>query len=53
MQRGQNLQRLAAIAAQTFRYYTGWCDKPEGVINVVPGFGHTAGAALSGQPDVD
>ena len=26
---------------------------PEGVINVVPGFGHTAGAALSGHPDVD
>ncbi len=26
---------------------------PEGVINVVPGFGHTAGAALSGHNDVD
>jgi phenylacetaldehyde dehydrogenase len=26
---------------------------PEGVINVVPGFGHTAGAALSAHPDVD
>jgi phenylacetaldehyde dehydrogenase len=26
---------------------------PEGVINVVPGFGHTAGAALSSHPDVD
>jgi len=26
---------------------------PDGVINVVPGFGPTAGAALSGHPDVD
>ncbi len=26
---------------------------PEGVINVVPGFGETAGAALSAHPDVD
>ncbi len=26
---------------------------PEGVINVVPGFGHTAGAALAAHPDVD
>lgn len=26
---------------------------PPGVFNVVPGFGHTAGAALSGHPDVD
>jgi len=26
---------------------------PEGVVNVVPGFGETAGAALSGHPDVD
>jgi aldehyde dehydrogenase (NAD+) len=26
---------------------------PDGVVNVVPGFGPTAGAALSGHPDVD
>ncbi len=26
---------------------------PDGVINVVPGYGPTAGAALSGHPDVD
>jgi len=26
---------------------------PEGVVNIVPGFGETAGAALSGHPDVD
>jgi phenylacetaldehyde dehydrogenase len=26
---------------------------PEGVVNVVPGYGETAGAALSGHPDVD
>jgi len=26
---------------------------PEGVINIVPGFGDTAGAALSSHPDVD
>lgn len=26
---------------------------PPGVINVVPGYGHTAGAALSEHPDVD
>ncbi|MDE2040514.1 MAG: aldehyde dehydrogenase family protein [Elusimicrobia bacterium] len=26
---------------------------PEGVVNVVPGFGPTAGAALAGHPDVD
>ena len=26
---------------------------PEGVFNVIPGFGHTAGAALSGHDDVD
>ncbi|HMN79756.1 MAG TPA: aldehyde dehydrogenase family protein [Burkholderiaceae bacterium] len=26
---------------------------PEGVINIIPGFGHTAGAALSGHPGVD
>jgi phenylacetaldehyde dehydrogenase len=26
---------------------------PEGVINVVPGYGETAGAALAGHPDVD
>jgi len=26
---------------------------PEGVFNVVPGYGHTAGAALSGHNDVD
>lgn len=26
---------------------------PEGVVSIVPGFGETAGAALSGHPDVD
>jgi phenylacetaldehyde dehydrogenase len=26
---------------------------PEGVVNIVPGFGETAGAALSAHPDVD
>jgi phenylacetaldehyde dehydrogenase len=26
---------------------------PEGVVNIVPGFGHTAGAALAAHPDVD
>lgn len=26
---------------------------PDGVINVVPGYGHTAGAALAAHPDVD
>src|SRR5215472_9557428 len=26
---------------------------PEGVVNIVPGFGETAGAALAGHPDVD
>ena len=26
---------------------------PPGVVNVVPGYGHTAGAALSEHPDVD
>src|SRR5256885_6984527 len=26
---------------------------PDGVVNVVPGFGETAGAALSAHPDVD
>ena len=26
---------------------------PPGVVNIVPGYGHTAGAALSGHPDVD
>ena len=26
---------------------------PEGVLNVVPGFGPTTGAALAGHPDVD
>ena len=26
---------------------------PEGVVNVVPGYGETAGAALAGHPDVD
>ena len=26
---------------------------PEGVVNIVTGFGHTAGAALSAHPDVD
>ena len=26
---------------------------PKGVINVVPGYGHSAGAALAGHPDVD
>ena len=26
---------------------------PEGVVNVVPGYGETAGAALSAHPDVD
>jgi phenylacetaldehyde dehydrogenase len=26
---------------------------PEGVVNIVPGYGETAGAALSGHPDVD
>ncbi|MCH8204369.1 MAG: aldehyde dehydrogenase family protein [Candidatus Hydrogenedentes bacterium] len=26
---------------------------PDGVVNIVPGYGETAGAALSGHPDVD
>ncbi|NOZ42576.1 MAG: aldehyde dehydrogenase family protein [Alphaproteobacteria bacterium] len=26
---------------------------PDGVVNIVPGYGHTAGAALSAHPDVD
>ncbi len=26
---------------------------PEGVVNIVPGYGETAGAALAGHPDVD
>ncbi|XP_054155888.1 bifunctional protein PutA-like [Oppia nitens] len=26
---------------------------PPGVVNIVPGYGHTAGAALTGHPDVD
>merc|ERR1719369_360607 len=26
---------------------------PEGVVNVVPGFGPTAGAAIAGHPDID
>ncbi len=26
---------------------------PEGVVNVIPGYGETAGAALAGHPDVD
>ncbi len=26
---------------------------PDGVVNIIPGFGETAGAALSGHPDVD
>jgi aldehyde dehydrogenase (NAD+) len=28
-------------------------DMPDGVVNIVTGFGETAGAALSGHPDVD
>ena len=28
-------------------------DLPEGVVNIVPGFGETAGAALARHPDVD
>ncbi len=36
---------LAAIAAE--------CGLPAGVLNVVPGFGETAGAALVAHPDVD
>lgn len=26
---------------------------PDGVVNIVPGYGHTAGAAISAHPDVD
>lgn len=26
---------------------------PDGVLNVVPGFGHTAGAAISSHMDID
>ena len=26
---------------------------PAGVVNVIPGYGHTAGAALAEHPDVD
>ena len=37
--------RLAELAAQA--------GVPEGVFNVVPGFGHTAGKALALHPDVD
>jgi acyl-CoA reductase-like NAD-dependent aldehyde dehydrogenase len=37
--------RLAELAAQA--------GVPDGVLNVVPGFGETAGAALSRHPDVD
>jgi aldehyde dehydrogenase (NAD+) len=29
------------------------CGLPRGVVNVVPGFGHEAGARLAGHPDVD
>src|SRR5437868_6515216 len=37
--------RVAALAQEA--------GYPDGVINVVPGYGPTAGAALSGHPDVD
>lgn len=37
--------RLAELAAEA--------GVPDGVFNVVPGFGHTAGAALGRHPDVD
>jgi phenylacetaldehyde dehydrogenase len=37
--------RLAELIAEA--------GMPEGVVNVVPGYGETAGAALSGHPDVD
>jgi aldehyde dehydrogenase (NAD+) len=37
--------RVAALAQEV--------GFPDGVVNVVPGYGPTAGAALSGHPDVD
>src|SRR5438874_1902922 len=37
--------RVAALAQEA--------GFPDGVLNVVPGFGPTAGAAISGHPDVD
>ncbi len=40
-----SLLRLAALAAEA--------GLPEGVFNVVPGFGETAGAAIGRHPDVD
>jgi len=37
--------RLAQLLAE--------CDIPPGVVNVVPGYGRTAGAAIAAHPDVD
>ncbi|TKC36184.1 hypothetical protein EI555_004384, partial [Monodon monoceros] len=48
---------------KTLRYCAGWADKiqgrtipigfPPGVVNIVPGYGPTAGAAISSHMDVD
>lgn len=41
---------LSALYAACLAVEAGF---PPGVINVVPGYGHTAGAALAAHPDVD
>ena len=41
---------LSALRAAALAQEAGF---PDGVINVVPGYGPTAGAAISGHPDVD
>ena len=41
---------LSALYAASLAVEAGF---PPGVINVVPGYGHTAGAALAAHPDVD
>ncbi|KAK7320004.1 hypothetical protein RJT34_04733 [Clitoria ternatea] len=60
-----NMNKLVEIpeAANILRYYAGASDKihgevlkagiPDGVLNVVPGFGPTAGAAISSHMDID
>ena len=40
-------------AAETFRYYAGWCARIGGETIPVPGFGETAGRALAAHPAVD
>lgn len=41
---------LSALAVASLVPQAGF---PPGVVNMIPGYGETAGAALSGHPDVD